>query len=135
MSQFIKKGLIFGAILFANSVSPAASILHGHCSVTTTEKGEVKKEEQMILSPVDPWNNFGLALHGTYSQFQVKVNLLVFNYDQIGLASSDSIRMVIEQGSVASHHFLTGQSFVRGESIEGSLQAGDESVRCVVNLN
>lgn len=135
MRKLIIMFLSCAMMIALGQTAKAATAIKGDCFFTVTKNGTTKERKELHLTPIDPWNHFGLALAGNQAPFQIQVMLIAANYDQIGSGPSDRIRMTISQGSVTSHHSISGSAFVSGEKLDGTLQAIDKSINCIIERN
>lgn len=135
MKKLIIISLSCAVMVALGQTAKAATAIKGDCFFTVTKNGIIKERKELHLTAIDPWNHFGLALAGNQAPFQIQVMLITANYDEIGSAPSDRIRMTISQGSVTSHHSISGSAFVGGEKLDGTLQAINKSINCIIERN
>jgi len=89
--------------------------------------------QDIVLTPVDPYNRFGTAATGRIDSFGIRVQLNVSSYDNIGAVDSDKVVVLIAtKGGDSSYQSLSGKAFAAGVQIEGGLQAPRKLLSCVV---
>lgn len=131
-TKLITTFLSCAMIIASGQTAKASTVINGDCFFTAMKNGAIQEQKELHLTPIDPWNHFGLALSGNQAPFQIQVMLLVANYDQIGATPSDRIRMTISQGSVTSHHSISGSALAGGEKLNGTLQVTGKSINCII---